>query len=260
MRKLLVSISIAFIISCQPGSKDKAVPEVQEYTIAQLYQNEEIYAGGFSPEEDFIIATSNKSGIFNAVALPVVGGEPVLLTKSTQESVFAISYFPDDNRILFSSDSGGNEINHIFVREEELNVRDITPWPGKKSEFFTWARDELSFYFVSNKRDERFFDLYEMDIASFEPKLVYENNEGLDVASISKDKKYLALIKSITTSNNEMYLYEIATGKTTHLSSHEGDATYNPQFFDLSNQYLYYLVHIKKKNKLLNLNQGALFS
>ena len=241
MRKLILSISVALMISCQPGSKDQAVSEVQQYTIEQFYQNEEIYAGGFSPDEDFILATTNKSGIFNAVALPVEGGEPVSLTQSKEESVFAISYFPDDLRILYSSDSGGNEINHIYVRKEDLQVRDLTPWPGKKSEFFTWSRDELSFYFISNKRDERFFDLYEMDIASFEPHMVYENNEGLDVASISKDKKYLALIKSITTSNNEMYLYEISTGKMTHLSPHEGDATYNPQFFDLSNQFLYYL-------------------
>jgi dipeptidyl aminopeptidase/acylaminoacyl peptidase len=232
---------MVLLLSCQPGSKDRSVTEVKQYTIEQFYQNEEIYAGGFSPDEDFILATTNKSGIFNAVALPVVGGEPVSLTNSTGESVFAISYFPDDYRILYSSDSGGNEINHIFMRDEDLQVRDLTPWPGKKSEFFTWARDGLSFYFISNKRDEKFFDLYEMDIANFEPHLVYENNEGLEVAAISKDKKYLALIKFITTSNNEMYLYEIATGETTHLSPHEGDASYNPQFFDLSNQYLYYL-------------------
>ncbi len=241
MRTFLFSLPIALLISCQPGSKDQNVHEVQQYTIEQFYQNEEIYAGGFSPDEDFILATTNKSGIFNAVALPATGGDPVPLTQSTEESVFAISYFPDDFRILFSSDSGGNEINHIYVRGEDLEVRDLTPWPGKKSEFFTWARDELSFFFLSNKRDDRFFDLYEMDIASFKSTLIFENNEGLDVFAISKDKKFLALIKSITSSNNEMYLYEIASGDMKHISQHEGEVNYNPQFFDLSNRYLYYL-------------------
>lgn len=241
MRNLLFFILMAILLSCQPGTGDLTIPEVQQYTIEQFYQNEAIYAGGFSPDEDFILATSNKSGIFNAVGLPVVGGDPIPLTKSAQESIFAISYFPDDDRILYSSDSGGNEINHIYMRGEDLQVLDLTPWPGKKSEFFTWARDALSFFFISNKRDDRFFDLYEMDIASFTPRLIYENNEGLEVYSISKDKKYLALIKSITTSNNDMYLYEIASGKMKHLSPHEGDVSYNPQFFDLSNRYLYYL-------------------
>ena len=238
MKKLLFTLLVVVFVGCQPQSPDR---DIQEYTIEQFYENESIFAGGFAPDENFIIATSNKSGIYNAVALPVEGGEPVPLTNSEEESIFAISYFPNDYRILYSSDSGGNEINHIFMRNEDLTVVDLTPWPGKKSEFFGWARDELSFFFISNKRDDRFFDLYEMDLASFEPSLVFENNEGLDVAAISKDKNYLALIKSITTSNNEMYLYEMATGNMKHISQHEGDVTYNPQFFDLSNQFLYYL-------------------
>jgi len=82
-----------------------------------------------------------------------------------------------------------------------------------------------------------------MDIQTFTPKIIYQNDEGLDVSSISKNKQYFALTKSITTNNNEMYLYNRETEELKHISAHKGDAQYNPQFFDLSNKYFYFLTN-----------------
>ena len=241
MRGLCFTFLIVIFITCQQQPSEQVIREVMEYTIEQFYENEDVFAGGFSPDENFILATSNKSGIYNAYALPVDGGDPVQLTNSSDESIFAISYFPEDDRILFSSDSGGNEINHIYVRNEDGNTEDLTPWSGVKSEFGGWSRDEKSFYFISNKRDSKFFDLYEMKIQDFSMEMLYENKEGLDVSEISDDKRYLALLKTITTNNSEMYLYDRETGGMKHISEHEGDANYSPQFFDRSNDYLYYM-------------------
>ena len=33
------------------------------------------------------------------------------------------------------------------------------------------------------------------------------------------------------------------TKKTEHLSEHDGDATYDPQFFDLAGEHLFYLTN-----------------
>ncbi len=241
MKKFLLFILSVIFLACQPQDTEQPAREIQRYTIEQFYQNENIFADGFSPDESMILATSNRTGIYNAFALPVDGNEAIQLTDSENESIFAISFFPEDDRILYSSDSGGNEINHIYLVDQDGSTQDLTPWSGKKSRFFTWARDGKSFFFTTNKRDERYFDFYEMDISTFEPRMIFENTEGLDVVSLSKDKKYLALIKSITTSNNEMYLYNVETTEMKHISPHEGEVNHNPQFFDLINENLYYL-------------------
>ena len=242
MQKLFWIILIIILFSCSPKKESKEVPEnVTQYTIEQFYANEQIYADGFSPDESKILAVSNKTGIYNAVALPVDGSEREQLTNSQKESIFIDSYFPEDERIIYHSDKGGNEIDHIYVRNLDGSAKDLTPWDSVKSDFAGWARDEKSMFFISNKRDHRFFDLYEMDTATFAPKMIYENSEGLDVAAISKDKRYLALVKSITTNNNEMFLFDRQTKKLIHISEHQGDINYNPQFFDLKTQYLYYL-------------------
>nr|MBC8485009.1 S9 family peptidase [Bacteroidota bacterium] len=246
MKKFSIVILSVIIAACsQQGEKSEkqSSKPVKKYTIEQFYKNLEIYGGSFSYDETKLLVTGNETGIFNLFALPVDGSEPHQLTNSESESIFAISYFPEDNRILYSSDKGGNEIDHIYLLRENGSVKDLTPEEEAKSNFFGWARDQKSFFYLSNKRDPKFFDLYEMDIASFSPKMIYQNDEGFYVSAISKNKKIFALTKSITTSNNEMYLYDRETKELKHISLHEGDAQYSPQFFDLADKFLYFLTN-----------------
>ncbi len=246
MKKIaIIILSIVFVACSQQGEKSgkKKTRDVKKYSIGQFYENVNVYGGRFSPDEAKLLVTSNETGIYNAFSLPVDGSAPTQLTKSAEESVFGISYFPEDERILYSSDKGGNEISHIYVLDAENNVTDLTPAENAKTGFMGWTRDKNGFFFGSNERDPKFFDLYEMDIANFKSKLIYQNNEGLDVEAISKDKNFLSLTKSITTNNNEMYIYNVSTGETKHISEHEGDASYSPQFFDLAGEHLYFLTN-----------------
>jgi len=241
MKKILIVLLLLSILACTPqGEKPK---EVKQYTIEQFYKNVNVFGGSFSPDESLLLVTSNETGIYNAFALPVDGGEPIQLTNSTDESIFAISYFPEDDRILYVSDQGGNEINHIYLRNEDGSVIDLTPYEGVISQFAGWSRDKQSFFYLSNKRDPRFFDLYEMDIAGFESEIMYENREGFNVGRISFNKRYLALTKSITTNNNEMYLFDLELKEMKHLSEHEGDVQYSPMDFSIDNKNFFYLTN-----------------
>lgn len=239
MKNLIILFCLLFILTCSPQEKEARI--VQQYTIEQFFANTNVFGGSFSADETKLLVTSNETGIYNAYAIPVEGGDPVQLTRSEEESIFAMSYFPEDDRILYSSDQGGNEISHIYVRNEDGSTEDLTPAEGAISNFGGWTRDNRSFYFISNQRDRRFFDLYLMDIETMESQMLYENTEGLNVSSISEDKRYLALVKTITTSNNEMYLFDLETKELKHISEHEGDATYSPQDFSLDNKTLYFL-------------------
>src|SRR5687768_7829038 len=67
----------------------------------------------FSPNGRHLLITSDQSGVFNTYRLPVAGGAPAPLTASTDNATFAVSYFPNDERVLVTSDRGGNELNHL---------------------------------------------------------------------------------------------------------------------------------------------------
>jgi len=236
MKKIPGLLILALMVACT-----QAPVEVNRYTIEQFYDNLSIGGGSFSADETRLLVSSNQSGIYNVYSLNVDGSGEQQLTFSEEESFFANSYFPEDDRFLYSADKGGDENSHLYMHEPNGTVTDLTPWEGTTSQFMGWSRDFKNLYLISNKRDPRFFDAYAMDLETFEPVLIYENKENLSPAGISNTGRYMALTQELTTSNNEMYLLELSSGDIKHISEHEGDATYSPADFSLDDQYLYYL-------------------
>ncbi|MEM6724997.1 MAG: S9 family peptidase, partial [Bacteroidota bacterium] len=244
--RILIWLLPIFFVSCQsPTQKEvSSTKDVKQYTIEQFYQNTNYGGGSFSPDGTKLLVSSNATGIYNAVALPVDGSEPIPLTQSDKESIFANSYFPNDERFLFSSDQGGNEKNHLYLQDLDGTVTDLTPVEGSRAGFAGWSKSLDKFYITWNKRDARFMDFYSMDLENFDAKLIYQNEEGLDVGVLSDDEQYMVLTKTITTTNNDLFLLDLKTGERTLISEHEGDATFNPQFFSTDNRYLYYLTDL----------------
>jgi Tol biopolymer transport system component len=104
---------LAAACSAPPPVPAAAPPPTPRYSVADFYKNTEFFGASFSSDASRILVSSNTSGIWNAYAIPTGGGEPVALTSSTTDSVFAASYFPADGRILYQSDKGGNELSHV---------------------------------------------------------------------------------------------------------------------------------------------------
>jgi dipeptidyl aminopeptidase/acylaminoacyl peptidase len=224
----------------------------KQYTIEQFMTTESLASISFSPDEESIIYGSDKSGIFNAHEVNIDGNNSKQLTYSTTDTIFPVSYFPGDKRFLYQSDKGGNEIIHIYLQDEDGKTIDLTPSENEKASFEGWSLDKESFYYESNKRDERFMDLYEMDIETLTPNLLFENKDGYQIAAVSPDKKYIALHKPITANNSDMYLYSPETG-TEFLSNHDGDVQYIPVAFNKDSSYLYYLTD--EDNEFLHLKR-----
>ena len=109
--------------------------------------------------------------------------------------------------------------------------------------FYEWSFDEKSFFFGSNKRDKRFMDVYEMDTDTLTAVLVYQNDIGLELGSVSRDKRFFAFRKVITEHNTDIYLLDRETEELKHLTPHEGDVYYDPQTFNVDSKSLYYLTN-----------------
>lgn len=247
---MLVVVIPILIQGCTGGGTQEQPNEEPptEYTIEQFMNTIQIFGSSFSPDESKILFTSKETGIYNAYEIPVTGGDARQLTTSDDDYVVAISYFPEDERFLFTSDQGGNEINHIYVMDTDGETQDLIDDPEAKAQFYGWAGDKQSFFYTTNKRDPRYFDLYEMDISSSEPgsesnvfssQLVYEN-EGYSLGPVSDDEKWMALIKPLTTNNNDLYVRNMESGENTHISEHEGIASFSPQYFSFDNKKLFY--------------------
>lgn len=153
--------------------------------------------------------------------------------------VRVLSYFPDDERFLYASDQGGNERTHIYVRELDGTVKDLTPGDKLTARFAGWARDNRSFFVSTNERDPRFFDLYEVTTDGYRRSLFFQNPGGYDIRQISPDKRDVALVKTRSKNDSDIYLYDRQTQKLKHLTPHQGDVKNTPAGFTADGRALF---------------------
>lgn len=226
-----------------------AAKAAKRYTIEQFMATVSIGGASFSADEKRILFSSNVTGIFNVYSIAVTGGEPVALTKSTTDSNYAVGFFPEDDRVLLTRDQAGNEQNHLYVRELDGSEKDLTPGDKLKAAFAGWSGDNSAFYVTSNERDPRFFDLYRYDAKTYARTLVYKNETGMSPGAISRDGRWLALGKTNTTADSDVYLFDTQNQALKHITSHQGVASYSAATFDPASKRL-----------LLTTNDGSEFT
>jgi len=236
MKKVLFLLSMVIIISCQAKKT-----EIPQYTIDQFYKNVTVLGNyAFSDDETRLMINTNETGIYNLFELNIADSSKRAITNSTTESCFAIDYVHGTKQLLYSADKGGNELSHIFLMDEKANVIDLTPGDQVKASFDGWSKDKKVMYFVSNKRNPQFFDLYSMNTGEWKEQMIYKNTDGYELSSKSKDRSIIALSRPITSSESRLFLYNRATNKIAEVSEEGKPGSYNGQSFSNDNKYFYY--------------------
>jgi dipeptidyl aminopeptidase/acylaminoacyl peptidase len=241
MKTKILGFCLAILMfSCKKDTKEQANAEreIQQYTIDQFMDNEAVGGGSFSADNNNLLISSNRSGIYNVYTIPSTGGEMTPITQSDSTSILAQSYFPNDNRMLLSADGNGDEIDHLFVRDFDGNIKDVTPDKGAKSNFYGWSEDDKSLYYGSNKRDPRYFDVYKMSIDDYSSEMIYQNNDGLNFGDITGDENYIALSKNLNTNDSDLFLYDVKTKEMIKIN--ETQSANSAQDFSKDNTTFYY--------------------
>jgi len=228
-----------FIASCTQTYKPT------KYSIEQFYQNNRIGGGSFSDDETKLLVSSDESGIFNVYELDIASGEKTQKTFSEKESFFAIDYLPGTDQILYSADKGGDELNHIYLINEDGATIDLTPGEKEKASFAGWSKDKKSMYFTSNRRNPQFFDFFKMNIETWKSEMLYQNDNGINVSNISEDETWFAFSQTITTSENKLFLTNRIDNSTIELSEESG--SYNASGFSKDNKYFFFITDVDKE-------------
>ena len=245
MKKTVTALIIVFL-GCQSSSKK----QVNKYDINDFFNNISVYGGSFSSDEERLIYSSNESGIYNVYEVGISSGTITKLSSSELESFFVQSYVPASNDFIYTADKGGNEINHLYLQKRGGQTIDLTPGENEKSIFYKWSQDNTFLYYLSNKRDSKYFDLYKMDIGQLESRMVYENKDNLSLSSISNNEQYLLLSERLTTSENKFYLFDIIKGEKKEISTAPG--SYSAAGFSNDNKGFYYITDVGKEFTYLN--------
>ena len=253
--KLILLCVMGFSLTAceQPGSSVPQEPvttgtsvEIPKYSAQAFFETTSYGLVGsaghaFSADGKAILMSSDASGVFNVYSLPVDGGSPLQMTQSTDNAVFALSWFPTDDRILYTYDGGGNELNHVFVREIDGSFRDLTPGDELKAGFLAWAKDGESFYLTSTERDQKSFDLYRYSVSDYSREMVFEN-PGFQISAISDDGRWIALDKPRTSADSDIFVVDLLSDnhEPMLITGHMGNIQHGTYEFTRDNKSLVY--------------------
>ena len=195
----------------------------------------------FGSKSGDILLASDESGVFNAYRANSVTGKKIALTRSTTNPIRPVSWFPNDERLLYVSDGGGDELDHIYVREIDGTVKDLTPGNPVKASFLGWNDNGEKFYVMTNERDARTFDIYAYNTDSYERETLFKN-DGLQIDAISGDGRYVAMTKNRTSADSDIYLLDLQLKNSAPklITEHDGNIAFSSYGFSADNKSLYY--------------------
>ncbi len=202
-----IFFAMAACVSLTP-KKETPKPDIQKYEADVFFETITMTGLSFSHDESQLLVSSDASGVFNAYAVPIDTSPMRQLTHSSSSSIFIKSYFPQDDRIIYSADNHGNERHHIFIQEENGIVQDLTPGSNTSAKFLGFNKDKNAFWITTNERDPKVFDLYRYDTNGYHRKLIFENRGEYEIVDISPDGRFLALMKTLSNTDRDIFLWD----------------------------------------------------
>lgn len=249
MKKIILMFLLISVIACKKEDSTKEInkqtKEIAQYSIEQFYKNKNVNGGAFNNDETKLLVNSNETGIYNVFEINIKSGQKKQITFSKKESFFAIDEVPGSKDILYTADKGGDENNHIYLLAKDSSSTDLTPGDEVKVNFGGWSEDKKFMFYSSNKRDKKFFDLYKMNLTDWKSNMIYKNEKGLNIGAVSNDENTFSISKSITTSEDKLFLFNRKNKKMTEISNKPG--VYNSSGFSKNDQYFYYTTDVDKE-------------
>ncbi len=227
-----------------PAAATEAVARHDAATFHQTTSFSLASSAGFawSSDDSRILISSDETGVFNAYAVDPETGDREALTASETNATYALSWFPTDDRAVVTADTGGNEISHIFVRELDGRLNDITPGEEVRAQFLGWAPDGNDMWLMTNERDQSAMDIYAYDTLSYESGFVFQNDDALQIGDVSPDGRWLALVRNRTSADSDILLLDLASGETepSVITAHEGNIAHGVYTFTPDSTQLVY--------------------
>ncbi len=170
------------------GYLDKLPPMIDREI---FFGDPEIASGQISPDGKFISFRKPYKDVMNiwvkAIDEPFESARPI--TADTTRPVRGYTWSRDGKYILYVQDKGGDENYHAYAVDpaEKLapgqdvpTARDLTPVEGVRAALYLMPKKTPNIIYIGlNDRDERYHDVYRLDIETGERTLIRQNDDGI---------------------------------------------------------------------------------
>ena len=213
----------------QIASKPNGTVE-KNLSIEKLYMTRQVGRADWSPDGKQIAFVSNISGRNNLWLVPADGGWPTQLTVSDQRQA-APAWSPDGKWIAYQSDYDGDEQWDIFIVSPRTGqVVNLTNTREIAEENPTWSPDgRYLAYLVKPKASSVFeVDIFDMVMRKVQHLTSDTAKDKMNMGSVwSKDGTRIAYTQhQAKGTDSNILVAEVATGRSTLLTEHEGEQLY----------------------------------
>ena len=184
----LISILLLFICDLSNGHSlvAQTASKPAEIPLKDFFDNPKISAATISPDGRRLAFLSPESNRLNIWVCDTGSdlASAKAVTHSAERGIINYAWTRDGSYILFEQDQGGDENFHLYRTDPSnpaAKAVDLTPSEGARAQIIDLPRDRPNEALVAiNARDKRYFDAYEIDIASGRSRLLEKNPGDVD--------------------------------------------------------------------------------
>jgi len=202
------------------------LPAELERSVALMARIGSCSSPSFSPDGKRLAFVSNMSGLPQIWTVPAAGGWPEQVT-AFDDPVGFVSWSPEGSYLAFTLAPGGGMNEQVYlVRPDGTDLRRLTDGGKENNRLGVWTHDGRALTLGSNRRSGAAIDAYLYDLGAGNLRLVTENRGVGGFSDVTRDGKFALLSRTVSRGDNNLYSVEIATGKETLLTPHEGPGSF----------------------------------
>jgi dipeptidyl aminopeptidase/acylaminoacyl peptidase len=207
----------------------------ESLSLQRLYMTRQVGGTAWSPDGKTIVFVSNITGRNNLWLVPSDGGWPTQLTVSDQRQSHP-SWSPNGKWVAYQSDYDGDEQWDIFfVSPETGQVVNVTKTREVAEENPVWSPNGRYLAYMVKPKTSSSYEINVFDTLMRETKHITTNTpaDKLNVDPIwLKDGRFIVYTQEEAKgTNSNIFIADVATGKSTLLTPHEGEKLYSANEF-----------------------------
>ena len=212
-------------------------------------------APSLSPDGEWVVYGSGVSGTSQLWKIPAretPDGRaywPEQLTFYT-DAVGGAEWSRDGKWLLFTKDAGGNERRQMYMIPATGGEADTITNNPKAIFGGGFTVDGKSIIYQSNERNEAFFDIYKMDLATRKITLLHQSDHQNGLVGLSPNNRWLIIQRDSGNSNEFVYIKDLTHDKPTDaprlLIPHTEPANFNGYHISHDNKRLYFFTNLDR--------------
>lgn len=210
---LIISL---LLVAGATGAAEPSAPPVAgpPYPIEAYLQIRQATDAHFTADGETAVFLTDISGSKQVWKTALAGGEPVQLTTFDDPVDYVVPSPTDPRLLLFGKARQGDERRQLYLMDiDGTKIERLTEPESAIFDFGAWSRDGKTIAYSSNHRDPAVFDVYLLELADRQSRLVMQGDAYLRPVAFSPSGRRLIVSRREANFDNNLYLLDLKKPK-----------------------------------------------